>query len=1291
MASQTTTTNNLEQKWKTLFDLGHSLAFNLNMLTDDQESFDFIYKKTRDLMNTEYLFIVLGNKITRDHKLHILGKSNDSFHEELRLLLQNDKKKIEKLFAKESYFLKTQTEVATFFELDEVEKNKFPATWLTAPIRWQDRVAGTFIIYHPTQNDAFDENDHEFLQAISDRVAIYLYNRRLSQRQIIVSQIAKQLTSTVQLREKEVLELIYEQACQLMYCHNMLIILRNKQTGDLRFALVYENGERIDVEQEQKRFSQQPAMARIKHVIETNKPLLLNNENDAKNTPATWMAVPMRLGEKGQPAMGVFVVYSKTQSRAYDKADCDTLDAMSDQAAIALDNVYFNQKLELLAEHSFAKNINLTEEEALKLIFRKTGEFIGDTSQFFIALKDKGQVKFISPEGGQLVDCSEQYKNRVCWILVEGILADKKTVLLENKEAVKSKLGTHYEGKLPASWLGVPMRLGDSAIGVFVIYNENQEYAYDRTDEKVLDILSDRAAIILDNARLNQRQKALAEIGQELTKLIATTESNIVNIIYERAKRLMDVSNMYIILQDDITGGLRFALAYQDSKAIEADVAQNEPSYKLAQYKIRGEILKGKPILLKTKPEVREAFTTAKTIESELKNIPATWLGVPMRLRNETMGAFVVYHPTQEYVYNEEDGKLLDAMSDYVAIAIDNQHLLQRRDVLVQIQRSTTELRLEKDEEFVKSISEQGTITELQFGEKEAIALIHKQASKLIDTSNLSILLKNKKTGQPYAVLSYKDNKPVDLEKVDLEKEENWNLITDFVKEVFEKNCPVHHKITDLDEVDRWWLGVPMRLPNKEILGVFVMNRTTSPYEEDVANILDAMSDHAAITLDNAHKHSLIVEGFRKQNLHLENQNHKLNALIQVAQELTFNIELSEEQILGVIHTQANKVMDTQNMYAALYDEQKNMVRFPLYFESNLPKKIPPREMGYGKTEEIIRTKKHIFHPTLAESKEWYAQPGRKNYAGASLPSWIGVPMMYGDKVLGVIATYHPTQEHVYGEEDLTILEALARLAAITLENARLYTESQQQSKALEKANRQIAEDQEIITRSSIADAIVHRINNIVGIVPPWIEEAKEELEEEIIDKQEILFCLEQIEVNNIDLLREAEKWKQPRTKVEINITPILESLLSQFRTQYSVEIEKGQLEILLGNIDSNLCKVFALSYSLREAIRNVILNGIESILEKGSGTLSIHTANVVKSGNKKHAEIKITDTGQGILKENLDKIFIPFFTTKKNGTGFGLWHTKRVIEEMEGQIKADSEMGEKTIFTILLQESQEK
>jgi signal transduction histidine kinase len=64
--------------------------------------------------------------------------------------------------------------------------------------------------------------------------------------------------------------------------------------------------------------------------------------------------------------------------------------------------------------------------------------------------------------------------------------------------------------------------------------------------------------------------------------------------------------------------------------------------------------------------------------------------------------------------------------------------------------------------------------------------------------------------------------------------------------------------------------------------------------------------------------------------------------------------------------------------------------------------------------------------------------------------------------------------------------------------------------------------------------------------------------------------------------------------------------------------------------------------------------------------------------------EVAISDTGVGILDENLSRIFQPFFTTKAQGTGLGLAIAARIVEQHGGRIAVESEVGKGTTFRIV-------
>jgi len=96
-------------------------------------------------------------------------------------------------------------------------------------------------------------------------------------------------------------------------------------------------------------------------------------------------------------------------------------------------------------------------------------------------------------------------------------------------------------------------------------------------------------------------------------------------------------------------------------------------------------------------------------------------------------------------------------------------------------------------------------------------------------------------------------------------------------------------------------------------------------------------------------------------------------------------------------------------------------------------------------------------------------------------------------------------------------------------------------------------------------------------------------------------------------------------------------------------------------------------------AFRNIIDNAIRSM--DGKGALSV----AVKRPDEHQVEVSFADTGPGISKENLGKIFQPLFTTRARGMGFGLSMTKLIIEKHQGAILVKSEPGKGTTFTVRL------
>ncbi len=120
----------------------------------------------------------------------------------------------------------------------------------------------------------------------------------------------------------------------------------------------------------------------------------------------------------------------------------------------------------------------------------------------------------------------------------------------------------------------------------------------------------------------------------------------------------------------------------------------------------------------------------------------------------------------------------------------------------------------------------------------------------------------------------------------------------------------------------------------------------------------------------------------------------------------------------------------------------------------------------------------------------------------------------------------------------------------------------------------------------------------------------------------------------------------------------------------------------------------------LRQVFENLFLNAMEAMGEEGTLTIAVSTARAPAAPStpyrpagvpaawtafESYAVIRVSDSGPGIPQEHLDKLFYPFFTTKKQGSGVGLSMAKKIVDSHRGVIDVASEIGEGTTFTVRL------
>ncbi len=161
----------------------------------------------------------------------------------------------------------------------------------------------------------------------------------------------------------------------------------------------------------------------------------------------------------------------------------------------------------------------------------------------------------------------------------------------------------------------------------------------------------------------------------------------------------------------------------------------------------------------------------------------------------------------------------------------------------------------------------------------------------------------------------------------------------------------------------------------------------------------------------------------------------------------------------------------------------------------------------------------------------------------------------------------------------------------------------------------------------------------------------------------------------------------------QTDIRRIVDNALSSVLTE-----ENSQKVKISKNYEESLNTVSVDADLLTRALINIFQNSIDAMDEKGILQVGIEkitsdhdpalrNENLKDhhggSGSQGYIRISIKDSGRGIRREIIDKIFYPFFTTKDGGSGLGLSFTKKVVDAHKGFIDVESELGQGTIFII--------
>jgi signal transduction histidine kinase len=169
---------------------------------------------------------------------------------------------------------------------------------------------------------------------------------------------------------------------------------------------------------------------------------------------------------------------------------------------------------------------------------------------------------------------------------------------------------------------------------------------------------------------------------------------------------------------------------------------------------------------------------------------------------------------------------------------------------------------------------------------------------------------------------------------------------------------------------------------------------------------------------------------------------------------------------------------------------------------------------------------------------------------------------------------------------------------------------------------------------------------------------------------------LNQIVTGYLDFAGAKDRFLENDRIEQVNLFELVDNIKKHFQSKYP-----GQDIIWLEDGVPKTLTMQTYPRSLRQVILNILINGADACLAASKPiTLGI---TAVDKGNR--VIINVIDHGPGIGKRELKRIFTPFYTTKQSGSGLGLFLTKKIIEEMSGEVNIESRKGEMTELIINL------
>ncbi|HEY4573367.1 MAG TPA: ATP-binding protein [Thermoanaerobaculia bacterium] len=288
------------------------------------------------------------------------------------------------------------------------------------------------------------------------------------------------------------------------------------------------------------------------------------------------------------------------------------------------------------------------------------------------------------------------------------------------------------------------------------------------------------------------------------------------------------------------------------------------------------------------------------------------------------------------------------------------------------------------------------------------------------------------------------------------------------------------------------------------------------------------------------------------------------------------------------------------------------------------------------------------------------------------------VPMVSLNRLTGILLLGSDRPGWGIGRGDVELLDLLASQASLAFENAELYRTQRERLDRLYRAERLAAVGQ-------LAAGVAHEIRNPLTAIRSTMQYLlrsldPEEPRHELV--RELLREVDRINSTVGGLLSLSRSGEMRKSDIDL-----LEPLGQAVQLLHARAAEQG-VEIC-SNLGVGALRVQGDADQLKQVFLNLLINSLQSMPSGGRITVGAapcpRNERSEPAGTPRWAQVRIEDTGAGIPPEQMRRVFDPFYTTKRDGTGLGLAICNGIVEQHQGEIQLESEVGRGTAVSVRL------